>query len=96
MEQKNHPQSSNQSLTPDQQLDDLLNQWTVPPTSPWFKQRVVNAIATRRKPAAAWPWTPRWLAAAMSVATIIGVLGGALLPASAANTDSTEMISLLW
>ncbi len=95
METKKHPQSS------DQQLDDILNQWTVPSTPPWLKQRAVVAILDQRQTSTAqtskaWPWTPRWLATAMSVATIMGVLGGALLPASAANTNSTEMISLLW
>lgn len=90
METKTHPDM------PDQDLHNMLNQWSVPPASPWLKQRAVNTIRAQHRDTISVLWTPRWLATAMSVAAMIGVLSGALLPANAADTDTTEIMTLLW
>ena len=86
----------------DAKLEAMLHAWKVPPPSPWLAQRAVQGIVaahlqTRQR--SLWPMVPLRLAAAVSMAAVIGLVLGLTVPsaddANAAN-DSDTMIEMMW
>lgn len=81
----------------DAKLDAMLNAWKVPPT-PWLAQRAVQGVVAGRQ-RTLWPMAPLRLAAAVSMAAVVGLVLGLTVPsvdgANAAN-ESDTMIEMMW
>lgn len=87
----------------DAKLDAMLNAWQVPAPSPWLARKAAQGIIAghiaENRGHAPWPMAPMRLAAAVSMAAVVGLVLGLTVPgaddANAAN-DSDTMIEMMW
>lgn len=90
--------NENNGQLSDAKLDAMLEAWRVPAPSPWLARKAAQGILAQQR-RSLWPMAPMRLAAAVSMAAVVGLVLGLTLPAAdnanAAN-DSDTMIEMMW
>lgn len=88
----------NEEHDSDATLNAILEAWSVPAPSPWLARKATQGIIAEQR-GAAWPMSPMRLVAAVSMAAMVGLVLGLMVPgaddAIAAN-DSDTMIEMMW
>jgi hypothetical protein len=80
----------------DATLAALLDNWQVPPPSPWLASRVASRVLASGAVRAFWPVTLKLRVAALAFAVVVGWGVGVMVSAPEASADSVELADLLW